>query len=55
MKMLRKTTEQALAHGTQAAMIKSLLRQNGVSMSFWRNNDVIIASRAHWEVASAWA
>ena len=29
-------------------MIASLLRQNDVATSFWRNNDVIIASSARW-------
>ena len=33
--------------GTQDAMTTSLLRQNDTAMSFWRNNDVIIASCAH--------
>ena len=31
--------------------IMSLLRQNDVTTSFWRNNDVVIASGARWEVA----
>ena len=34
---------------THDAIITSLLRQNDVATSFWRNNDVIIASRVRWE------
>ena len=30
------------------AIITSLLRQNDVATSFWRKNDVIIASCARW-------
>ena len=33
---------------TRDATITSLLRQNDVATSFWRNNDVIIAPCAHW-------
>ena len=33
---------------THDAMITSLLRQNDVATSFWRNNDVIIAPGALW-------
>ena len=35
------------AHDT---MITSLLRQNDVATSIWRNNDVIIVSCVRWEV-----
>ena len=38
-------------HGT---MITSLLRQNDVATSFWRNNDVMIAPHAHWKGTSSW-
>ena len=34
---------------TYDAIITSLLRQNDVAASFWRNNDVIIAARVRWE------
>ena len=33
---------------THDAMITTLLRQNDVATSFWRNNDVIIASHVRW-------
>ena len=36
---------------THDAMITSLLRQNDVATSFWRNNDVIITSCVHWNVS----
>ena len=37
----------SLSQWTHDAIITSLIRQNDVSMSFWRNNDVIIASCVH--------
>ena len=36
---------------THDVIIMSLLRQNDVATSFWRNNDVIITSRVRWAVA----
>ena len=33
---------------THDAIMMSLSRQNDVAMLFWRNNDVVIASCAHW-------
>ena len=36
------------SHQTHGVIITSLLRQNDVATSFWRNNDVIIASRVRW-------
>ena len=36
------------SQGTHDTIIISLLHQNEVATSFWRNNDVIIASRVHW-------
>ena len=39
----------------QDAIITSLLRQNNVATSLWRNNDVICESRAHWIIVSAGA
>ena len=38
------------AQWTQDVMITWLLRQNDVTTSFWRNNDVIIALRGCLEV-----
>ena len=35
---------------THDAKITALLRQNDVAASFWRNNDVIIASCVHWDL-----
>ena len=37
-----------LTHRIHDAIIASLLRQNDVATSFWRNNDVIVASRVRW-------
>ena len=34
---------------TRDAIMTSLLRQNDVATSFWRNNDVIIVSRVRWD------
>ena len=34
---------------THGAMKTSLLRQNDVTTSFWRNNDVIITPRVRWD------
>ena len=34
------------------AITTSLLRQNDVATSFWRNNDVVIASCARWDTVS---
>ena len=34
--------------------ITSLLRQNDVATSFWRNNDVIITSCVRWDVKRFW-
>ena len=34
---------------TRDAIIASLLRQNDVATSFWRNNDVIIARCVRWD------
>ena len=36
-----------LSQWTHPVTIASLLRQDDVATSFWRNNDVIIASRVH--------
>ena len=35
---------------THGVIIRSLLRQNGVVTSFWRNNDVIVTPDVHWAV-----
>ena len=45
------------AKRTDDAMITSLLRQNHTATSLWCNNDVIIASRAHWgmEALTEWS
>ena len=37
---------------TRGAIIASLLRQNDVMTSFWRNNDVIITSCVRWDMVS---
>ena len=37
---------------THGVIKTSLLRQNDVVTSFWRNNDVIITPRVHW--ATIW-
>ena len=37
---------------THDAITSSLLRQNDVATSFWRNNDVIITSRVPWDERS---
>ena len=34
------------------AMITSLLRQNDVATSFWRNNDAFIAFFGYWAVSA---
>ena len=38
------------SQGTGDVIITSLLRQNDVATSFWRFNDVIIASCARWDI-----
>ena len=42
----------ALSQRTHDVMITSLLRQNDVAMSFWRNNDVVITSCVDWDSIS---
>ena len=37
-----------MSQRTRNVIISSLLRQSDVGRSFWRDNDVIIASCAHW-------
>ena len=44
-RLLKKDTFQ----WTHDVMITSLLRQNDVATSFWRNNDVIITSCVRWD------
>ena len=39
---------QVFPQRTHDAIIKSLLRQNDVMSSFWRNNDFIIVPCARW-------
>ena len=41
-----------LSQRTHDAITPSLLRQNDFTTSFWRNNDVIIASCMHWDVSN---
>ena len=38
------------AQRTHDVMITSLLRQNDVAMSFWRNNEIIITPCVRWQV-----
>ena len=38
---------------THDAIMTSLLRQNNVATSFWRNNDVVIASCAHSKIVDS--
>ena len=38
---------------TYAAIITSLLPQNDVATSFWRNNNVIIAPQEYWDTTNA--
>ena len=45
---LRWATEQNHVQRTRGVIITSLLRQNDVATSIWRNNDVIIASYVRW-------
>ena len=52
MMILKEIRTQSSGHTdtrTHGAMITPFLRHNDTAVSFWRNNDVIIASRVRWE------
>ena len=49
--LLRVVTRTQRTHNT---MLMSSLRQNDIATSFWRYNDVIIASRVHWISSLQW-
>ena len=44
-------TEDTPSQWTHDVIITSLLRKNDVSVSFWHNNDVMIASRVGWDIS----